>query len=107
MLRDIIPASQGNGLFKGYPEDGWMQLPNGLILQWGTCSIRYCGIQYTAFPVSFPNGTLSVNCTMRGNVGSWGSEWIYSINRITKDGFYLQSIDTCGLGSAYWMAIGY
>lgn len=99
--------SQSGGGADGKPQDGWTKLPNGLIFQYGVCPVHYCGNAYTAFPIPFPNACISVNATNHGGANHWGVNWFYSIYNKTNEGFNLYTVDNCGIGQAFWFAIGY
>lgn len=86
---------------KGVPEDGWMQLPNGLILQWGIC-----GWGWNLYNIPFPNKALNVQITAIGHSGDkWYNDYSYGISSFNQSGFgitgQVNSWRVC------WMAIGY
>ncbi|HEY1441396.1 MAG TPA: hypothetical protein VGF65_11270 [Mycobacterium sp.] len=105
LLMDFVFAN-------GNPQ-GWLKLPNGLLLQWGQGST----VNWTlmAFNIAFPNACMAIWCTEGAAPGTWqgptptvhaGSQagpanfihWTYNWNGSS----WINSNNTC-----YWLAIGW
>lgn len=92
--------------------NGYVKLPNGLILQWGFSS----GSGGTAwvninFPLAFPSAALSVTVTMQGDPGTAGLMCAVAAVSTTMFSAYPRYVTGATVGNAtqglYWMAIGY
>ncbi|ULJ60777.1 gp53-like domain-containing protein [Wielerella bovis] len=90
--------------------NGYQKLPSGLILQWGTVSIKNDSYIATTFPIAFPNTCFNVQTTidipraMRG--GDVVSAHVGDISRTgCSIGFSENSYG--GERPLYWFAIGY
>lgn len=90
--------------------NGYIKLPGGLIIQWGTVSgLTGAGVSSFTFPVAFPTAVGAVNLTMSNQTGGAFPTAIF----VNQNG----SLTTCqytltdqGAGSAWsggWIAIGY
>lgn len=99
---------------------GYQKLPSGLIIQWGAGTVAPTGTGESSshtsitFPISFPNGALSVTASANGpshSGGWWPAATCYTV---TNSGFILY-LDNCSGGAqiftngvtASWIAIGY
>jgi hypothetical protein len=94
---------QGAGVQSG---NGWVQLPNGLILQWGYAVGGGPAVPVT-FPVPFPNAAFAAwCCTNRTGVGSNGANYVYALG-LTGATFVFDSRSGVGSGwGGYFFAIG-
>jgi cytoskeletal protein CcmA (bactofilin family) len=105
LLNDFVFAN-------GNPQ-GWLRLPNGLLLQWGQASTFNWTL--IAFNVAFPNACMAVWCTEGAAAGTWEGptptvhagtpqgtanfiHWTYNWNGNS----WINSNNTC-----YWLAIGW
>lgn len=79
---------------------GYIKLPGGLIVQWGTGSFSTAG-SAISFPISFPTACRAVLLGQGGN----GGGFIYSLTP-TQTGFtgYTSAGTT---GNHFWLAIGH
>ena len=99
--------------------NGYQKLPGGLILQWGWSAIPSIqnGIgssveQSINFPITFPNGCLSVNFAGTADIGDDGIEALHSVICRDKNKVIIRSYRMVGsyngtAGSTCWIAIGY
>lgn len=86
---------------------GWVGLPKGLILQWGTTQNLGVGEKREImFPIVFPNWTLSVVATPGLPSPNNGISSLH-INGFFKEKFTIQNTDADSTYPAYWIAIGY
>jgi hypothetical protein len=88
--------------------NGYMKLPNGLIVQWGGTGASVVGGSTITFPIAFPNNVFAVTLGAT-TVGSANFPSI-SASTLTKTGFPysvwgLSGTTVAGLGSTY-IAIG-
>ena len=92
-------SQEGNAFTQSEAANGWVKLPNGLILQWGSDSVAQAGTVIT-FPVAFPNACLQVLVSVQGNSTFGGCA---SITASTFTG----SVAASGAGNISWLAMGY
>lgn len=86
---------------------GWVGLPMGLILQWGTTQNLGVGEEREImFPIVFPNWALSVVATP-GLPSPNNAITSVQINGFFKEKFTIQNTDTDSAYPAYWIAIGH
>ncbi|OUT17897.1 gp53-like domain-containing protein [Campylobacter concisus] len=86
---------------------GWVGLPKGLILQWGTTQNLGVGEEREImFPIVFPNWALSVVATP-GLPSPNNAITSVHINGFFKEKFTIQNTDTDSAYPAYWIAIGH
>lgn len=114
-LREAI-----NARFGGNPESGWVRMPNGMLVQWGTTNINN-GYADVTYPTAF-----TTDSTAFSNViAAWENPGYAAIAyhditvsnhpvlRLTKCGFMCRQVNgTSGVsdivsGSLFWLAIGY
>lgn len=101
--------------------NGWAQLPNGLIIQWGVGTTASGNGDGILFPVTFPTYVASIVAN-EGNAVGWnvggtpGSVTIFGTTRSATNGFFLSEIRVTPTGAllsyqpgiAYnWIAIGW
>lgn len=105
----VTPASLMSlftGTNRSLATNGYIKLPGGLIIQWGTSgSIASAGSLAITLPVAFPTAHLCSLAARSSNVaGATGyAFWAYntSLSQITVYN------STAGAGVAFWLAIGY
>jgi Putative tail fiber protein gp53-like, C-terminal/Collagen triple helix repeat (20 copies) len=93
-------------------QNGYVKLPNGLILQWGLSAGTSTASLAIGFPIAFPTAALCVTATMQGDPGAAGlmcSVVISSNTFFTVYPRYVLGGGTVGNAtqSIYWMAVGY
>ncbi|WP_153717700.1 gp53-like domain-containing protein [Eikenella corrodens] len=99
-------------------DNGYLKLPNGLILQWGKVASGWPGEgPYTVtFPVAFPNKCLNTQVTMwsDGRKGSVLLDITIPVGTLKPTGFdamfnamAFQGASAADLKGFYWFAIGY
>lgn len=92
----------------GKPEEGWTELPNGLIFQWGTSYVGYKDTKWINFPHKFPNRCFIV---VGSDTGAWtghgGNQCDVSFYGYTQTGFYIFGFDNDFNWYHNWIAIGY
>jgi hypothetical protein len=83
--------------------NGYMQLSNGLILEWGRITDVTGNDYYLTFPLAFPNFCLSIVATL--NMNDTGNNYVYE----TKIRSYSQNQAHLFINgtAAFWIAIGY
>lgn len=90
--------------------NGYVKLPNGLILQWGTAAGGAASVN-VSFPIAFPTGVLNIQTTMAGDPGAAGLMCSAAIVSTTSFTAYPRYTTGATVGNAtqtiYWMAIGY
>ena len=107
------------GAFPAQKEDnGYLKLPNGLILQWGKVASGWPGEgPYTVtFPIAFPNKCLNTQITVLsdGRKGSVNLDITIPVGTLKPTGFdamfnamAFQGSSAADLRGFYWFAIGY
>ena len=99
-------------------DNGYLKLPNGLILQWGKVASGWPGEgPYTVtFPVAFPNNCLNTQITVLsdGRKGSVNLDITIPVGTLKPTGFdamfnamAFQGSSAADLRGFYWFAIGY
>lgn len=89
------------GLFtKSLGSSGYITLPGGLIIQWGTST----GGGTITFPVTFPNALVSITSTYNASLAD--NQNPLGVSARSTSGFTSQSYDQ-GSTAIYWLAIGY
>lgn len=79
VINDFINNKSGNG---------YQELPNGLILQWGTVYLNTSSKTFN-FPISFPNGVFIVLSTLNTSQNNWVSgTYSYTLTGFTLSGPY-------------------
>lgn len=100
----ISQGSNAGGNF----DNGWVQFPNKLFLQWGTSYVGYRMTARINFPKEFPNKCLVV---IGSDTGTWsghkGSECDVSFHSYDKKGFLMTGLDNDFNYYHNWLAIGY
>lgn len=109
LLETRISTVETNALksqAQSFAENGYEQLSNGLLLQWGKTTDISSNTSIT-FPVTFTN-VFNVTATpivSGGNFNASGNNM--SIKTVSNNGFTAGSADTSrGYAGFYWMAIG-
>lgn len=97
------------GLFTGSSlgSNGYIALPGGLVLQWGSLSMGGGGDNHVSFPIAFPSACLQVICsTLDSRTGGSGDRIVYVVQgSVNTTGCTLSNN---GSGSnASWFAIGH
>ena len=86
--------------------NGWQELPNGFILQWGISSTVFIDSTLVVnFPITFPTTTLNVQATAYYNTVSGGSGPSIGISNWTNSSVTL--INDNLNAQATWLALGY
>ena len=91
---------------KSVSTNGYVKLPGGLIMQWGT---GYVGGQNSAqidFPISFPTNVLNVVATAGNTTSGGGQSDYFGIANLTSTKFNVYN-GYDGGQNVYWQAIGY
>lgn len=99
-------------------DNGYLKLPNGLILQWGKVASGWSGEgPYTVtFPVAFPNKCLNTQITVLsdGRKGSVNLDITIPVGTLKPTGFdamfnamAFQGSSAADLRGFYWFAVGY
>ena len=99
-------------------DNGYLKLPNGLILQWGKVASGWPGEgPYTVtFPIAFPNKCLNTQVTVwsEGRVGSVNLDVTIPVGTVRPASFDalfnvigFQGSSAADLKGFYWFAIGY
>ena len=85
-------------------QNGWVKLPNGLIIQWGSSLMSVSVIN---FPIEFPNACLNVSVSFKNtsHTGVFAAGYLSTINW-TKNGFHFGYSDSW-VAERSWIAIGY
>lgn len=101
----------GIDLFGNYPEitpatlsgNGYQQLPNGLIMQWGIASVTTGTPNAISFPTAFSSAVYSITATLQAPSGNGNT--VYLSSPLTT-GVTLNVAGTAGSNTVNWMAIG-
>jgi hypothetical protein len=99
-------------------DNGYLKLPNGLILQWGKVASGWPGEGFytVTFPIAFPNKCLNTQVTVwsDGRVGSVNLDVTIPVGTIRPvsfdalfNGLGFQGSTAADLKGFYWFAIGY
>ncbi len=97
MFASEFPVSLGTA--------GYQRLPSGLIIQWGYGNPYGVGVQYTSFPIAFPNYVFQVMLTNASNASPVAlslsaADW-------NAAGFYAYTSNGAGWWVYSWVAFGY
>ena len=99
----LSSQSSSSGIQGDLSNNGWVEFPNGLIMQWG----KHMARQWVPFNKKFPHVVYSIQTT--GTDGAWTSGHVYKMSTnatsVNNNGFYMGEDD--GAGYCYWFAIGY
>lgn len=122
------PNSTEQGFTQSLGENGWVKLPNGLILQWGQLTVHYESVKDYLFNLAFPqrccavlvsnsvnSGILATLGTLRNNgreLNSLGnSDYIQGLNAYPLDKTKMRLWNDQNIGqvdkSVNWFAIGF
>ena len=82
--------------------DGYLTMPNGFILQWGTKTVPSGGVAID-FPKVFPNFVLGLVASCRGGSSAYATHQL-----LTTSGAYLQTWNNAGAtgNDVTWFALG-
>lgn len=85
--------------------NGWKNIGDGMIMQWGKVNIDSGKLQVITYPISFPNTTLTVSIVEGENSGgvNYGT---YKVDGTRPQSFNLWR-NGGGTMYVYWLAIGY
>lgn len=87
--------------------NGYMKMPNGLIMQWGQITTNSATIQTVPFNIPFPNACLNINLTINSTSGFGQYPFIRSY---TNSNFMIDGA-SWGAGNPvvikFWFATGY
>ena len=91
--------------------NGWVKLPNGLIIQWGLAtSVAEGTVKYVNYNTNFTSGVYAINATPRSISATNNYEadkYSVGVYSYTNSQFRMMSEGTsAGTLSIYWMAIG-
>lgn len=106
-----------DGYEQSLARDGWVKLPNGLIMQWGHAQGEQgtpeSGCGKVVFPIPFPNECLNVTLTER-SIPPLANVSIIGVNphSLSRTGFEFAAVNPAtGTGAVgeggFWQAIGY
>ena len=79
--------------------NGYVKLPNGLILQWGTSTSS----SSASWPITFPNAVLCATMALKGGAAAGGTVDYMNFYTLTTSGCTFYSTAS----TRYWMVIGY
>lgn len=82
---------------------GYVRFTNGLIIQWGTSSVKNNTAYTIEFPVPFKSSIFAVTVTARTNQTGGAGAWTPKIWTTTNLTHLVVSVDA---GSCMWIAIG-
>lgn len=117
--RTILDDADGTAMFatmggaQSFAPNGWVKLPNGLIIQWGVAVTPNAGIGTIPFPMAFPNqvfrvisGTFHVENTASAAFATWVNA--VTLSNFVINGRYIVNGGTVGSGGvqAVYIAIG-
>ncbi|MEI3806826.1 hypothetical protein V6R85_20085 [Agrobacterium sp. CCNWLW32] len=117
--RSILDDASGAAMFatmggaQSLAANGWVKLPNGLIIQWGVAVTPNGGIGTIAFPMAFPNevfrvitGTFHVENTATAAFVTWVNA--ITLSNFVVNGRFIVNGGTVGSGGiqAVYIAIG-
>lgn len=94
----------------GITSNGYVTLPNGLIMQWGIHNATGQGSKTSTFPIAFPNACLQAYVCPKLSGSSDASDWVAQVisTSTTQLVWYFQHINsTVNAQGATWLAIGY
>lgn len=117
-LAQTVSQAVANAFPVQKADNGYLKLPNGLILQWGKVASGWPGEgPYTVtFPVAFPNKCLNTQITVLsdGRKGSVNLDITIPVGTLKPTGFdamfnamAFQGSSAADLRGFYWFAIGY
>ncbi len=102
--------------------NGFTKLPNGLIMQWGNCTLPASGVTESqvavTFPLAFPTAVFSITTSYNGASGGGGPAHLFNhmstaYNTVTVSGFNFYGDTGTSGGTNFsqtvacsWMAIG-
>ena len=88
--------------------NGYLKLPNGMIIQWGTVSVTAAGAtQRFNFPLAFPTGAMSMTTTFALNTGTSGYQPFATVYIVSTTQFDVRNYYQSSGAPIYWIAIGY
>lgn len=112
MVVDVIYAGSGQWLAEVHGSgvlsktaNGYLKLPSGLIIQWGSATTSASADVAVTFPIAFPSAAASVSV-----IGTQGSPCFAGQNSLTATGFNVNAYTPGSARNAtgvFWMAIGY
>lgn len=119
--QDVNGALQNLQFQDSKNQNGYVRLPNGIIMQWGKGQANYLHDSsstrsYINFPIAFPNACLNVVCSMEveSNYAHLGTyETNVAIRGVTKTRFEpvnMKTGDKGGVGrhvQVFWQAFGH
>ena len=96
-VKSVVAGS--GGYTQSLSSNGWTKLPNGLIIQWGTCTEGT-----VTLPITFPNAFFAVNATLTPaeDIAKGNSATI-----ISRSSFIYKLGIGSSINNAYYIAIGY
>lgn len=97
---DVTKALTAGLFTKTLGSSGYITLPGGLIIQWGTST----GGGTITFPVTFPNALVNITSTYNAYISD--NQNPLGVNARSVSGFTSQSYDQAST-PIYWLAIGY
>jgi len=105
---NIALAQEGTTALKA--ASGYVNLPNGILIQWGNGVTSGAGGGALTFPVAFPNNVFSITLTV-STQGAPGRNTVSVANSpaATRLGFAYWGTNDAGAGAVigfYWMAVG-
>lgn len=117
-LAQTVSQAVANAFPVQKADNGYLKLPNGLILQWGKVASGWPGEgPYTVtFPVAFPNKCLNTQITVLsdGRKGSVNLDITIPVGTLKPTGFdamfnamAFQGSSAADLRGFYWFAVGY
>ena len=111
-----LDTSGGTGYSQSLATNGWMKLPNGLLMQWGQDRqiTDQTGVLYTTnFPIAFSAApySITVGRVAPNTIETYNQKHYVNYGRSTTSFTWYISDDDSGDGSAYvygmdWIAIG-
>lgn len=108
----VVNNSASQSITGSNTQNGYVILPNGLIMQWGVLNQSLSAdTSYTiTLPIAFPNAFFTATATVRNTNASTTKEWLIQYQSNTLSTLTLFSANASGginTDGANWMAIGY
>jgi len=116
--KNITETLQVTNRFHSAVSDGYIQLPGGIILMWGTAAIPNAAsgqvnvtfpviANYTGAPSGFPNNVFNIQISIQGASSNSGITYIIgSGTPPTAAGFQFRFSNNTQSATLYWFAIG-
>lgn len=107
-LSDVAVTPAGLGIAtRSLAANGYLRLPSGLIMQWGTATASASADVAVTFPIAFPNALRWLGGNPTGNVNNL--HMVFTSESETTTGFSFNAITAGGRNAqaVNWLAIGH